>query len=206
MLSNIDYVQFGKENCTSLLNQSPIFLNYLQSILEYVDEQEVDLLWLSENMLNIDEAYGYLLDFIGIIVGQPRLLANFNVSNYFGFLGAYGAESFGTASQPNVGGYWKGLDSYNKSTARRLNDEEYKRVLKARVIFNNSYCTRNELLQVINLITNNTSCSISIDRHRRMKIKAVDTDGLFSYFFSRLDLEDNILPIAHGVTVEQIQP
>lgn len=202
---NIDYLKEAREGCSSLLNESPIFLEFLSSIIEYYDDQEVDLIWLSENLLNYDVAEKWHLDLIGMIVGQPRLLVSFNTEPYFGFEGAYQSETFGTNTDPSVGGYWRSLSNFNASTARRLTDDEYRRVIKARVIFNTSDCTRNDLIQVINLLINNSSTSISRERHGLLKIKAEDTDGLLSYFISRLDLDDNILPIALGVNIEQVE-
>lgn len=199
---NIDYLKEAREGCSSLLNESPIFLEFLSSIIEYYDDQEVDLIWLSENLLNVDAAEKWHLDLIGMIVGQPRLLVSFNTEPYFGFEGAYQAETFGTIEDPSVGGIWKSLSNFNTSTARRLNDEEYRRVIKARVIFNNSNCTRNDLVEVINLLLDNTSASISRDGHGQLRIRANDQNGFLDYFISRIDLDDNILPVALGVRLE----
>lgn len=204
-MTNIDYLKEAREGCSSLLNESPIFLEFLSCIVEYYDDQEIDLLWLSENLLNIDVAEKWHLDLIGMIVGQPRLLVSFNTEPNFGFEGAYQAETFGTISDPNVGGLWRSLSNFNTSTARKLNDEEYKRIIQARVIFNNSNCTRNDLVEVINLLTNNKTASITRTRHGLLKIRAVDTDGLLSYFISRIDLDDNLLPIAQGINIEQVE-
>jgi len=202
---NKDYVGEAREGSSSLLNQSPIYQAFLSAIVEYYDEQEKDLIWLSENLLNEDVAEKWHLDFIGMIVGQPRLLVSFNTEPYFGFEGSYQSETFSTASNPKLGGYWNGMDTFNTASARRLNDEEYRRVIKARVIFNNSFCTRNDLLNVINLLTGNTSASITQPSHGLLKIRAIDTQGLLSYFMSRIDLDDNILPIALGVRAEQVE-
>ena len=101
--------------------------------------------------------------------------------------------------------YWNSMDTFNTASARKLTDEEYRRIIKARVIFNNSFCTRTDLLNVINLITGNTSASITRERHGLLKIRAVDDSGLLAYFMSRLDLDDNILPIAYGIRAEQVE-
>lgn len=204
-VSVIDYVKEAEEGSSSLLNQSPIYLAFLDAIVEYYHEQQKDFIWLSENLLNIEVAEKWHLDFIGMIVGQPRLLVSFNTEPYFGFEGSYQSETFSTASNPSLGGYWNSMDTFNTASARKLTDEEYRRIIKARVIFNNSFCTRTDLLNVINLITGNTSASITRERHGLLKIRAVDDSGLLAYFMSRLDLDDNILPIAYGIRAEQVE-
>ena len=177
-VSIIDYVKEAEEGSSSLLNQSPIYLAFLDAIVEYYHEQQKDFIWLSENLLNIEVAEKWHLDFIGMIVGQPRLLVSFNTEPYFGFEGSYQSETFSTASNPSLGGYWNSMDTFNTASARKLTDEEYRRIIKARVIFNNSFCTRTDLLNVINLITGNTSASITRERHGLLKIRAVDESGL----------------------------
>ena len=101
---NKDYVSEAREGSSSLLNQSPIYQAFLSAIIEYYDEQENDLIWLSENLLNEDVAEKWHLDFIGMIVGQPRLLVSFNTEPYFGFEGSYQSETFSTDSNPELGG------------------------------------------------------------------------------------------------------
>jgi hypothetical protein len=158
-------------------------------------------LWLIDNILNLEIAEKYHLDFIGQLVGQDRFLVNFNQEKYFGFLGSYQSETLGTLSDASVGGYWNSVDNFISSSARRLNDEEYKRIIKARIIYNNSNCLMNDLVNVVNLITNRTDNRISLVKHGQLAIKSNDESGLLTYFFDRLELEDNILPITYGVSV-----
>src|SRR5699024_2559112 len=105
-------------------------------IFSAIDEQQQDFLWLSQNILNVDLAQGWHLDFIGNIVGQSRLLYDFNSEVYFGFEGAYKSETFGSKIDPTIGGFWNSRGYFDKASARKLNDDEYRRVIKARVIYN----------------------------------------------------------------------
>ena len=99
------------------------------------------------------------------------------------------------------------LDSYisqadgTDATSRRLSDSEYRRLIKARVIFNNSNCTANDLIEVANLITNRDDNSTQIMQHGLVRLKTSDETGILSYFVDRVNLLDNILPVAAGVRI-----
>ena len=199
--TTIDYYNDFLSNSPSLFVESENLKKVIEVILNQYQIDQEKYLWLIDNILNLEIAEKYHLDFIGQLVGQDRFLANFNQEKYFGYLGSYQSETLGTLSDESVGGYWNSVDNFISSSARRLNDEEYKRVIKARIIYNNSNCLMNDLVNVVNLITNRTDNRISLVKHGQLVIKSTDESGLLTYFFDRLDLEDNILPITYGVSV-----
>lgn len=200
-VTSIDYVADNQEIQPSMFRYSENYNLLLECIFKpYMDQQE-DFLWLKDNVLNIDEAELWHLDFLGNLVGQSRFLVSFNTEPYFGFEKSYQSDTLGTVSDPNVGGFWNTYGQFNSSTARKLNDDEYRRIIKARAIYINSNCTCNDLVAVINLITNTTNCVVSKPRHGLIEIKADDPDGLLAYFIDMVDLLDNILPISAGVSV-----
>lgn len=199
---SIDYMETHREIQPSLYRESPQLDKLFESIFKPYEDQQKDFLWLAENILSVDLAEKWHLDWIGRLVGQERFLIDFNVEPYFGFKNSYKSETFGDKNNPNVGGYWKTRGDFNTSSARRLNDEELRRLIKARVIFNSSNCITNDLVEVVNLITNRTDNTVQTIRHGLIRIKSQDETGLLSYFIDRLDLIDNILPIADGVAVE----
>ena len=194
------YIDF-LNNSPSLFVESENLKKVIEVILNQYQIDQEKYLWLIDNILNLEIAEKYHLDFIGQLVGQDRFLVNFNQEKYFGFLGSYQSETLGTLSDASVGGYWNSVDNFTSSSARRLNDEEYKRIIKARIIYNNSNCLMNDLVNVVNLITNRTDNRISLIKHGQLVIKSNDESGLLTYFFDRLELEDNILPITYGVSV-----
>jgi hypothetical protein len=202
MITPIDYNLDNTEIQPSLYYESENWNNLLASIFKPYQEQQEDFIWLSQNILNIDVAERWHLDFIGNIVGQDRFLVDFNVEPYFGFLNSYNSETFGTITNPNVGGIWKSRSGFDTSSARRLNDDEYRRVIKARTIFNASSCNTNDLVEIINLITDNDTAKVQTMYHGLIRISATDTTGLLAYFVDHVNLEDNILPIPAGVRVE----
>ena len=197
----INYCGDFLSNSPSLFAESENLKKVIEVILNQYQIDQEKYLWLIDNILNLEIAEKYHLDFIGQLVGQDRFLVNFNQEKYFGFLGSYQSETLGTLSDESVGGYWNSVDNFISSSARRLNDEEYKRIIKARIIYNNSNCLMNDLVSVVNLITNRTDNRISLVKHGQLVIKSIDESGLLTYFFDRLELEDNILPITYGVSV-----
>ena len=197
----INYYSDFLSNSPSLFVESRNLKKVIEVILNQYQIDQEKYLWLIDNILNLEIAEKYHLDFIGQLVGQDRFLVNFNQEKYFGFLGSYQSETLGTLTDESVGGYWNSVDNFISSSARRLNDEEYKRIIKARIIYNNSNCLMNDLVNVVNLITNRTDNRISLVKHGQLVIKSVDESGLLTYFFDRLELEDNILPITYGVSV-----
>lgn len=197
----INYAEDYHEMKPSLFRESENIDRLLQALFDVCDVQQRGFLWLSENLLNVDVAQGFHLDFIGGVVGQPRFLSDFNTEPYFGFDKSYQSKTFGSALDPEVGGYWNSRSYFNTATSRQLNDEEYRRLIKARAIYNQSNCSANDLLEVVNLVTNSSNNTVQILRHGLIQINTDDQTGILSYFVDRLLNEDNILPIAAGVRV-----
>ena len=197
----INYAEDYHEMKPSLFRESENLDRLLQALFDVCDVQQRGFIWLSENLLNADVAQGFHLDFIGGIVGQPRFLSDFNTEPYFGFDKSYQSKTFGSALDPEVGGYWNSRSYFNTATSRQLNDGEYRRLIKARAIYNQSNCSANDLLEVVNLITNSKNNTVQMLRHGLIQINTDDGTGILSYFVDRLLNDDNILPIAAGVRV-----
>lgn len=196
---SLDYFSEYLDLEPSLFRESDNLHRLLQAVFSVMETQQQDFLWLSQNILNIDVAEGAHLDFIGGIVGQSRLLSDFNTEPYFGFERSYQSETFGVSNDPSVGGYWNSRSYFNTATSRKLTDEEYRRILKARVIYNQSNCISQDLIEVVNLITNRSDNTVQILEHGLIRLGSGDTTGLLAYFVDKLDTISNILPIAAGV-------
>lgn len=202
----VDYVQRYLDEAPELTRNSPIYQSLAVSIIKKLDDQQKFLIWLSENLLNIDEAKGYHLDLIGQFVGQSRVLASFETGVYFGFEGAYQSGTFGDINDPNTGAEWYDNNSYREDTSKVLNDEQYRRVIKARICKNGVvFNSIDELLEVINYLTGNTQTTLSVPQHGLIEAKVQDTEGLLSYFLSRQYNNDNILPIPLGVRFNLVE-
>ena len=191
----VSYYAEHTDTCPSLFRESANLNLIIESVFSAYQSQQVDFLWLAENILDVDKATGWHLDFIGNIVGQDRFLLDFNTEPYFGFDKSYQSEKF------NVG-YWNSRSYFNTSSSRRLNDDEYRRLIKARAIYNSSTCTTDELLEVINLITDRTDNRIQVKSHGVIEISSQDTTGILAYFVEKPEGFDNILPVVAGVRIQ----
>ena len=191
----VSYYAEHTDMCPSLFRESENLNKIIESIFSEYQSQQVDFLWLAENILDVDKATEWHLDFIGNIVGQDRFLLDFNTEPYFGFDKSYQSETF------NVG-YWNSRSYFNTSSSRRLNDDEYRRLIKARAIYNSSTCTTDELLEVINLITDRTDNRIQVKSHGVIEISSQDTTGILAYFVEKPEGFDNILPVVAGVRIQ----
>lgn len=205
-LSRIDYVPRIVKDSASLLKDSPIATQFLSCLATELNKQQDYLIWFSKNILNLDVAVKWHLDFIGQFVGQDRVLASYDTGVFFGFEGSYQSGTFGDQNNSATGAVWYNGNSYDASTSKILNDEQYRRIIKARVIKNNTTSASiNDLLSVINLITNSTNNTLYLVEHGHLQAKIDDKDGLFAYFMSRQYNQDNLLPIPLGVRLEMVE-
>lgn len=200
-IPSFDYYEEYLDLQPSLFRESDNLHKLFQSIFSTYDKQQQDFLWLSNNILNIDLAEGYHLDFIGNIVGQSRLLIGFNSEVYFGFEGSYKSETFGSKIDPLIGGYWNSRSHNDVSSSVRLSDFNYRNLIKAKIIYNQSNCTSNDLVEVVNLISNRNDNTVQTISHGKIKITTRDKTGLLNYFVSKLNTVENVLPVAAGVSI-----
>lgn len=201
----LDYQKQAVDNSSSLLDDSPLFQAILSSIIEYYQDQQEDFVWFCDNLLNIDVAVGWHLDFIGMILNQPRLLASFETGVHFGFEGAYQSGTFGTLADPDVGAPWYSSANASSASSKALTDDQYRRVLKARAIKNTSKtCSHVELLEVLNLLSGNTQSVVTTDKQGSIVIQCQEDEGLVSYFLTQLKTQKNILPIPMGIKVKLV--
>lgn len=200
----INSYDVAKTRYTDLFKDDPVYDAIIKTICEVTDYYQKETIDLFTTVFNIDKQKGYGLDIIGNIINQPRLLADFNQGIHFGFEGSYKSGTFGTVTNPSVGSPFYSLLSVDQGSGRILNDEEYKRVLKAKVISRSSTCSTTDLIKIVRLLSNSELNSISTQTHGVIQLTIEeDTDGLLSYFISRMRTQDNIIPIAAGYRLEQ---
>lgn len=98
-----------------------------------------------ETRLDIDESVGEQLDLIGEIVGQPRPnsrnspFLQFPSPEAFAFSGGSGL-GFSGVDRPDVGGRFVGTSG----TAQAMLDEDYRVLLKAKIVANTTRATIND--------------------------------------------------------------
>lgn len=131
-------------------------------IKQYANLQDVFFQLLNER--DIDSAVGKQLDICGAIVGQPRAIVASNTFNYFGFLGS-GGLSYGTISDPSIGGIYASVNDINSGTTIILNDDQYRILIKATTIKNRMRSTPEDILEIVEFIFNAPAYIIESVQH-----------------------------------------
>lgn len=187
-----DYKTIARSRLTDRHRSDETFLAILDTLIELKEERQREYLEIAETLLDIDKSTGKNLDLIGELIGEGRNLVNFIDKSYFGFIGARLAESYDV-------GYWYSLYKNRYGTLRTLTDDEYRRVLKARVVKNSSDNGRNSLLEVVNILTNNASnFVIESENNQAITLEVMDLDGLASYYLSQYKNDRNLIPLPMG--------
>jgi len=187
-----DYKTVARSRLTDRHRSDEAFLAILDTLIELKEERQREYLSLADTFLDIDKSTGKNLDVIGKLIGEERTLVNFIDRSYFGFLGARLSESYDV-------GHWYSLYKNKYGTLRTLTDEEYRRVLKARVVKNSSDSNRNSFLELLNMLSNNKSSTVTegLD-NTAISVEVEDVDGLVSYYLSKYKSDRNLIPVPLG--------
>lgn len=149
--NKIEHITKSRTRVIEQYKSSTNFLAYLDVFLAQADEIEDVLCQLLDERW-IDTAVGAQLDNIGAIVGQSRVIPDFDALPFFGFEGAIGAETFGDDGTPATGGIWlsEGTAEFTTGT---LNDATYRIYIQAKIIKNQvDAASANEVISVLELI------------------------------------------------------
>jgi hypothetical protein len=166
------------------------------SLLGAVDAEAMFQELLAERSL--ETAVGYNLDVIGWIVGTFRFVDKAIVIPYFGFDGAIGAQTFGEVGTPATGGDFKSLNQPN-FLGGELDDAGLRKLIKARILRNNTEGTIEDLLTVL-LATVDNAAPVTVTETYPAEVGITFTDTLSDA--DKVMLTDtDMLPIPAGVTV-----
>lgn len=153
----VDYQAEALDRVTEQFLEADVFKRYLLTIIDgYADIQQClkDLMELR----SIDTAEGAQLDIIGNIVGQDRSLPGADLRDFFGFLGALGANSFGELGSSEGGIFYSLGDDLGEDV--RLTDNQYRTLIKAKIFKNSFRSTPEELITALNQIFSTTGTEI----------------------------------------------
>ena len=196
----IDYVALSESRYTDFHRNDGVFKALIQTLAQQKLDRQTQYINFAKDFLDIDKSEGKALDAIGKVVGQKRELANFIDEPYFGFQGAKYAEAFDV-------GYWYSQNKGKLGSLKIANDKQYRRLIKARILNNKTWCTRNELLSIVNLLTGNDKSEIDEIRHGVFQVKVSgDADGIASYFISKYRDADTIfsIPLGYRMSVRYV--
>lgn len=164
----IDYLEQARSRYTEQFKYDPetkegavVFDAYVQLLTAgQTDLQEVFRQLMQERSL--DTAVGVNLDNIGEIVGQPRLLVNVDVFEFFGFKGVPNAGGFGTIPNPSVGAiFWSSANPRFGNI--ELSDELYRIFIRARIAKNATKATPEDIIRFADYIFQTTGSNIQYE-------------------------------------------
>lgn len=113
----------------------------------------IALLQNFSNLFDLDQAVGAQLDIIGLWVGISRVVPNVLTIPYFGFSDNPNSLTFGELTNPSAGGpFWNIGESFANSQTI-LNDDQYRQLLNAQILTNQSDGTAANLARVAEDIT-----------------------------------------------------
>ena len=198
-----DYLSEMRENVTEQFKDKDVIDRYIQLFVsQYTDLQQAfkDLMQLR----SLDTATGVHLDNIGYIVGQPREIFNAATTPFFGFDGAPGARTFGDVTNSTLGGRWRSVEE-PESGSRYLNDEEYRRVIRVKILNNVTKCTKENFIEAAWLLFDlNASYGSTVDiiNHATIQLtlgRAVSSESLSPFpGLDEIELGRRYLPIPLG--------
>lgn len=143
--TNEPFLAVARARITDQFAGKPIMDKYLRLMMggnEELQNTMEDVMTLR----SIDTAIGAQLDVIGVIIGRSRGLVSAEIFNYFGFEGAAQAGSFGSLTDPSAGAPWYSLGAPTQ-LARPPSDEEYRLILKAKIIKNRTMSRPEDIIE-----------------------------------------------------------
>lgn len=144
-LAVIDHQQLGLSRIIQQFRESPKFNAFISGLMALSNDVEACLQQM-QYLADIDMMSGANLDVIGIIVGVSRIVPDVVELSWFGFedTGTW-ATVFGEEGIPNIGSrFFEEGETIFSTTL--LQDVEYRLILKARIVKNNSACTPEDII------------------------------------------------------------
>lgn len=202
-----DFLEESQDLITTQFQDKDIFNRYLRLLLSGIQEQILVKRDLIQRR-DIDSAQGAQLDIIGDIVGQRRVLAEADLYPFFGFEGSLAANSFGTFYRPNIGGYWYSYGSRVGADVE-LNDDQYRQIIKAKIIKNNSHGTNEDFISFGRFVLG-TKIDFGVDEGGESVVRVgrrmtLFEKALMAYVFEGLDYNFTYTPkpLGVGISIEE---
>jgi hypothetical protein len=145
-----DYLDEARSRVTEQFKDKDIFDRYLQLLISEAVILQDQMMGLMQ-LRSIDTAVGAQLDIIGEIVGRPRGLLTADQFKFFGFLTEPQAGSFGSLTDPQAGSTFYSL-GVTKAGGRVPTDEEYRLLIKAKIIKNTTKSTTEDTINAFKFL------------------------------------------------------
>lgn len=137
---------------TSEHNQQPKFMAMMELLCSAMGDITAAAQALTDHF-DLDTAEGAQLDIIGLWVGQSRVIPKVLLTGFFGFADSIVALPFGEITDTSIGGeFYEFGAPYSGTTI--LMDQDYRTILKARIVRNQSSGTIADLENALSFIFN----------------------------------------------------
>lgn len=196
-----EMVEQSKRFFTDRLKDKPVFLSvFLSLISEYEALYNVMAQFNSE--FTIDNATGDMLDKIGKLNGQDRLLYSFIDLPFFGFDGSIKGQTYGTTLDPDVGGIYRSkFDTLSKSFIL-TDDDSYRKAIKLRQMSSKSDTTYNSVHALISFAVSGKPFTVTKDASNFVIVELEEElTELEEYFLKTIMWVDSFTPVPVGVRV-----
>ena len=198
-ITEVDYLTQARSRYTQQFKNKPIFDAHINIFITEITEIQ-DMLQDLIGLRSLETAVGSQLDMIGAIVGQPRVLVDFTLFPFFGFLEDSSALGFSSLADPTSGGILKSL-SDSDGEDYEVDDETYRFILRARIVANISNTTPQGVIDSVNYIVGRTDSNIEELGNANLKITYYATlTPLQEYFLRGLSSIGSIIPLPIGVS------
>lgn len=162
------FLDTARARITDQFKGKPVMDKYLRLLIDGKGELQ-DVMEDVMTLRSIDTAVGVQLDVIGIIVGRPRGLVSAELFTYFGFEGATQGGSFGSITDPSVGAPWYSLNG-PLQRSREPSDEEYRIILKSKIIKNRTLSRPEDVIQAYKFLFNAEQVQLDELGHATVRI------------------------------------
>lgn len=169
-INNFEYVDYLTEafgRVTEQFKDKPIFERYLRLLISEQTELLTEMQKLMQ-LRSIDTAYGVQLDIIGEIVGRPRGLLTADEYKFFGFIGDPLSGTLGSSYDASAGSPFYSLGQ-STAGARVPSDEEYRLLIKAKIIKNTTKSTVEDTIRAFKFLFN--TGTVTIDEYAPAKVR-----------------------------------
>lgn len=154
----VDYLDEARSRVTEQFKDKDIFDRYLRLLISEAANLQFTMRDLMQ-LRSIDTAQGKQLDIIGEIVGRPRGLIASDAFSFFGFDGDPQSGKFGSLTDPQAGAPFWSLGS-PKTGSRVPSDEEYRLLIKAKIIKNTTRSTPEDTIKAFSFLFGAGQCFI----------------------------------------------
>lgn len=163
----VPFVDQARGRITEQFKDKPVLDRYIRLLISEWEALQLVAKDMQQ-LRSIDTAVGAQLDVIGEIVGRPRGLVTAELFYYFGFEGAPLSGSFASLNDPTAGSPWYSIDAPT-SISREPSDEEYRLILKAKIIKNRTMARPEDVIQAYQFLF--SAGQVTIDEFAPAKVR-----------------------------------